>query len=159
MLDSPRGVPQSLHQPLGRSKAARYPPCFSCKEHSGKASNLPHAREGSSLTLAWQESVLLSALRDDGRRCAPTPSQKANAFLNHFSVIMKLSTQAEHTRPFRCSQNFFLKFVAAEWHHKLQANPQVFSVGAGEALTSVHPHWSFTNPVKIILCCFFLMTM
>lgn len=25
----------------------------------------------------------------------------------------------------------FLSFVAAEWHHKLQANPRGFSVGAG----------------------------
>lgn len=39
-----------------------------------------------------------------GGNCAPSLSLKANALLNHFSILTKLPTQAEHMRPFRCSQ-------------------------------------------------------
>lgn len=129
-----------MHQLLGRSRAAHYPPHVSCKERSEQISSLcpTQGRKAPLLQCGRGQCFSLHCRRTGRVGVPPTLSHKANAFLNHFS-IMKLPTQAEHTRAFRWSQNFFLRLVAAEWRHKLTRKLAGSSVVLGKPLPQSIP--------------------
>ena len=114
----------------------------SCRSPAGKRAACPmRGREGSLLHHSRNQCSSLHCERTEEGSCASSLSPKANAFLNHFCI----NNETPHSG--RTQETFWMlsklsishRSAAAEWHHKPQANPQVFLLVLEELLPHCIP--------------------